>query len=99
MKRPLAAIAMLLVAALPLGAVEMGDDGLHKPDWFRDTFKDLQEDAAEAADEGKRLVLIIEQRGCVYCRDMHENTICRSARRCAFARSLLPGADQPARRH
>ncbi len=52
----------------------MGDDGLHKTDWMRDTFKDLQEDFAEAESEGKRLMVLVEQRGCVYCRDMHEKT-------------------------
>ena len=26
--------------ALAAGAVELGDDGLHKPDWLRETFKD-----------------------------------------------------------
>lgn len=69
---------LLLLTALMLApvahAVEMGDDGLHKPDWLRETFKDLQEDAAEASAEGKRIVLLVEQRGCSYCRDMHENT-------------------------
>jgi len=74
MIRIAAAIATLAVTALPVFAVEMGDDGLHKPDWFQDTFKDLQEDAAEASAEGKRLLIIVEQRGCLYCRDMHENT-------------------------
>ncbi len=69
--------ALLMAAALALPAaadIPMGDDGLHKPDWLRDTFKDLQEDAAEAAAEGKRLLVLVEQRGCLYCRDMHENT-------------------------
>ena len=28
----------------------------------------------DAESEGKRLLLIVEQRGCLYCRDMHENT-------------------------
>ena len=42
--------------------------------WLRDTFKDLGEDFAEAQAEGKRLMLIVEQRGCLYCTDMHENT-------------------------
>ncbi len=37
----------------------MGDDGLHKADWMRDTFKDLSEDLAEANAEGKRLMLIV----------------------------------------
>ena len=63
-----------MVLALPAAAVPVGDDGLHKPDWLRDTFKDLQEDFAEAEAEGKRVVLLVEQRGCLYCRDMHENT-------------------------
>ena len=65
--------ALGLVLAGP-AAAEIGDDGLHKAPWFQDTFKDLQEDATDAAAEGKRLLLIVEQRGCLYCRDMHEKT-------------------------
>lgn len=61
-----------LVMAVPLSAAELGDDGLHKTNWFRDTFKDLQEDYEEARAEGKRLLIIFEQRGCLYCKDMHE---------------------------
>ena len=71
MRVPLAAMALLF--ALPLWAAEMGDDGLHKTAWMRDTFKDLGEDLAEAVSEGKRLAVIIEQRGCIYCTRMHEN--------------------------
>lgn len=67
-------LALLILFALPAAASEVGDDGLHKPDWLRDTFKDLQEDASEAADEGTRVVILVEQRGCVYCREMHEKT-------------------------
>lgn len=69
--RLLTAAAAALVA-LPLAAAELGDDGLHKAPWMRDTFKDLREDLAEANDEGKRLMLMFEQRGCVYCTKMHE---------------------------
>ena len=69
-----AALAIALSLAVPAGAVEMGDDGLHKTLWFRDTFKDLPEDFEDAKAEGKRLLLIVEQRGCNYCRDMHEKT-------------------------
>lgn len=58
----------------PLSAAELGDDGLHKASWMRDTFKDLREDLAEANAEGLRLMLIVEQRGCVYCTEMHEKT-------------------------
>ena len=61
--------SLLSSAAL---AVTMGDDGLHKTTWMRDTFKDLREDLADANAEGKRLMLIIEQRGCIYCAKMHQ---------------------------
>ena len=63
---------VLLVFATNLWAAEIGDDGLHKAPWMRDTFKDLAEDLAEANAEGKRLMIIIEQRGCIYCKRMHE---------------------------
>jgi len=53
-------------------AAEVGDDGLHKADWIRETFKDLREDHAEAEAEGKTLMILIEQRGCIYCTRMHE---------------------------
>ncbi|WP_296424750.1 thioredoxin family protein [Yoonia sp.] len=65
-------IAAALTLAMPAMAVTMGDDGLHKTDWMRDTFKDLREDLEEANAEGKRLLVIIEQRGCIYCTKMHE---------------------------
>ncbi|WP_254693254.1 thioredoxin family protein [Sulfitobacter sp. SK011] len=69
--RLLAFISAMLIA-LPLWAAELGDDGLHKAPWMRDTFKDLREDLDEANGEGKRLLLMFEQRGCVYCSKMHE---------------------------
>lgn len=68
-------IVLFLIAGLFAGAVsaaELGDDGLHKTPWMRDTFKDLREDLEEATGEGKRLVLFIEQQGCIYCKKMHE---------------------------
>lgn len=63
--------------ALPLGAATLGDDGLHKTDWMRDTFKDLREDLEEANSEDKRLVLFFEQRGCIYCTKMHKEVFPR----------------------
>lgn len=64
---------LALGIAMPVFAATMGDDGLHKTDWMRDTFKDLREDLEEANAEGKRLMIIIEQRGCIYCKKMHED--------------------------
>ncbi|MDJ0859454.1 MAG: thioredoxin family protein [Dinoroseobacter sp.] len=67
---------LIMCCAVFLGTVvvaaELGDDGLHKTPWMRDTFKDLGEDLAEATAEGKRLMVLIEQRGCIYCKKMHE---------------------------
>lgn len=74
MKRLFTLFAALCISALPAFAsdnVPLGDDGLHKPGWLRETFKDLRDDLAEANAEGKRLVLIWEQRGCIYCTKMH----------------------------
>ena len=64
-----------VIMTVPAFAVEMGDDGLHKQDWFSLTFKDVGENLEAAREEGKRLVLIFEQRGCVYCRKMHEEVL------------------------
>jgi thioredoxin-related protein len=66
-----AAAMALSLSVMPALAVELGDDGLHKTAWMRDTFKDLREDLAEANAEGKRLAIIFEQRGCIYCTQMH----------------------------
>ena len=43
----LAAWGAMAGAALS-GSVPLGDDGLHKPDWLKDSFRDVREDAAEA---------------------------------------------------
>ncbi len=49
----------------------VNDDGLYTQPWFMHSFLDLQEDLAEAADNGKRLAVIWEQKGCPYCKEMH----------------------------
>ena len=66
------AIAATVIAVVQAHAYELGDDGLHKADWQQDTFKDMAEDLAEAQAEGKRLMVIIEQRGCIYCSKMYD---------------------------
>ena len=50
MKRLLAAavLAAATAVAAAAAAVEIGDDGLYKTPWLRDTFKDLRDDLAEA---------------------------------------------------
>ena len=72
-------ILFLLSVTMPfcVMAAELGDDGLHNQSWMRDTFKDLREDLDEANSEGKRLVLMFEQRGCIYCSKMHKDVYSR----------------------
>ncbi len=53
-------------------ATILNDDGLHEQTWFTQTFLDFSEDITDAAAEGKRVAVFIEQRGCPYCREMHE---------------------------
>lgn len=53
-------------------AVTLGDDGLHKQTWFLDSFLTIADDVEEAAAEGKRLVILFEQRGCPYCKELHQ---------------------------
>ena len=74
LKRLLLVLAFCLPASAGWSAT-MGEDGLHKEDWFSITFRDMQEDIATAAEEGKRLAIIIEQRGCIYCRKVHEEVL------------------------
>lgn len=66
---------LVLFALNPVRANEVGEDGLHREPWFSITFRDVAEDIKSAAAEGKRLVLIYEQRGCIYCKEMHEQVL------------------------
>lgn len=74
MRAAIAALLLTLFAVLPVRA-EVGDDGLHKEDWFSMTFRDIDEDIAQAKSLGKRLAIFIEQRGCIYCKEMHEKLL------------------------
>jgi thioredoxin-related protein len=49
----------------------LGEDGMYHQTWFLNSFMDLKEDLAEAAEAGKRFVVMWEQRGCPYCRETH----------------------------
>lgn len=68
----LALPAALAVAPVPARAAKLNDDGLHVQDWFLESFLDLTQDIEEAAAKGKRVAVTIEQRGCIYCAEMHE---------------------------
>ena len=54
-------LALLLAIVLPAQAQEA-------PDWFAESFLLLQEDIADAAKDGKRVMLYLWQEGCPYCK-------------------------------
>lgn len=75
LKSAFAALAFLGVCMLPAISGEIGDDGLHKEDWFTVSFRDIAEDIEAAKGDGKRLAIVFEQRGCIYCAAMHEKLL------------------------
>ena len=75
MFKALLVAVFLLTGANIVSAAEIGEDGLHKEDWFSLTFRDVREDMDAARAEGKGLVLVFEQRGCIYCAKMHEEIL------------------------
>jgi thioredoxin-related protein len=74
-RRVFLALAAFAGLSLQAWSAEIGEDGLHKQDWFALTFRDVAEDIEAAREEGKRLVMIFEQRGCIYCAQMHEKLL------------------------
>jgi len=45
----------------------LGARTAEKPDWFKESFLEFEEDVAEAAADGKRVMLYFHQDGCPYC--------------------------------
>ncbi len=45
------------------------------PDWFKESFLDFNEDVAEAAAAGKRLMVLFHQDGCPYCNAVVEQNL------------------------
>ena len=54
-----------------LPAIEPNEEGVYTQPWFYESFLNLREDIGDSAKEGKQLVILWEQRGCPYCREMH----------------------------
>ncbi len=73
--RHVAALALALALGAGPAAAEPAPGDLHQQPWFAVTFNDMREDLETAADEGKRLAVIIEQHGCIYCRKLHEEVL------------------------
>lgn len=68
-----AAASLTCPARADQAVAPMGEDGLHKPGWLNETFRDMRDDLEEAKSLGKRMLILVEQRGCIYCTRMHEH--------------------------
>jgi len=78
--KTLMAAAIVFVMASPSGATdlvvpELGDDGMYHHSWFLDSFLDLKEDLSESIDQNKRLVIFVEQKGCIYCEKVQKEVL------------------------
>ena len=71
-RRSLLAAAALAPLAKPVLSQEVDDNGMHIQPWFYDGFLEMGPDLEDAAAEGKGMIVIFEQRGCPYCRELHE---------------------------
>jgi thioredoxin-related protein len=71
-------ILLLILGFVPTARLAAGSEvGLHagmvnpgfteKPVWFKNSFLDIREDVAEAAEADKRVILYFYQDGCPYC--------------------------------
>jgi len=60
-----------LASDVPMGAY-YGARLAEKPDWFKDSFLEFEEDVAEAAAENRRVMLYFHQDGCPYCAQLIE---------------------------
>ena len=64
--------ASLVTAGRAQAQGTVGDDGLYDEHFLKDSFLEMALDHEEAADQGKALAVLFEQRGCPYCRELHE---------------------------
>jgi thioredoxin-related protein len=71
-------LLLLLLSLQPALASEVamganyGARTAEKPDWFKDSFLEFEEDVAEAAAENRRVMLYFHQEGCPYCAQLIE---------------------------
>ena len=69
----LIAVVLLFFASAAVQASEaklgefLGAIPSEKPAWFKESFLEFEEDVAEAASEGRRVMLYFHQDGCPYC--------------------------------
>lgn len=69
-------VAGALTAAHAASAGKITGDQDHSgPDWFKESFLDLKEDASEASESGKHTMIFFDLAGCPYCARMMAESI------------------------
>jgi thioredoxin-related protein len=58
----------------PIAGKILGTAPTEIPDWFKESFLDFREDAIEAAEEGKHMLVFADLKGCPYCAKMLEDS-------------------------
>jgi thioredoxin-related protein len=64
--------AFVLLLVISVARASAADDAIALPAWFTETFLDFREDVADAAKEGKRVMIYFGQAGCPYCKQLIE---------------------------
>lgn len=67
----LTAACLLPLVRPGMAAPVLGDDGLYEQPFLLESFLELGADLEEAQREGKGFIVLFEQRGCPYCRELH----------------------------
>ncbi len=70
-------ILQLLLITIAFSAVEEKTD-FKAPDWFKQSFLDLQDDLDDANDSGKNIMLYFHQDGCPYCKKLLQDNFSRT---------------------
>lgn len=63
--------AMAVSGVTRAEGLKLGEDGLPHVEWFLQSLLELADDVALAAQNGKRLAVMWELRGCPYCLETH----------------------------
>lgn len=66
---------MAVLLAASLFACAGTAQALMSQPFFQDSFLNMPEDAQEAAEAGRILMVFYEQEGCPYCKKLHEETL------------------------
>ena len=77
--KPRILLLSLLMLCAPAQGAEAIEHASAIPAWFTETFLDFREDIADAAKEGKRLMVYFGQDGCPYCKELMQNNFSQKA--------------------